>query len=107
MADIDILGSIEEWIEKANEIVHNSVKECVARTVEQIVETAKELAPVDTGNLRDNIVGKVSSGGHYGKVRIDSKKVYYAFMVHFGTTKQVGRPFLYQASEQHQVTFPE
>ena len=104
---VELIGDLGEWVEKAKEKVHEALTESVKTQVEAVVETAKELCPVDTGNLRDSIEGSISAGGHYGIVKVPTKEAYYGFMVHFGTEKMAGRPFLYQASERHSSEFQE
>jgi HK97 gp10 family phage protein len=103
---IELIGDINEWIEKANEIVHEAVVEATKSTIEQVVEAAKDLAPVETGKLRDNIQGSVTAGGHFGRVQISAKTVPYAPWVHFGTVNMPGNPFLYEAADQVGAVYP-
>lgn len=104
---VELIGDFGEWIEKAKEKVHEAVKEATSSTIEEVVRAAKELAPVDTGKLKDSIKGSVSAGGHFGTVKVSSKTVPYSWLVHFGTVKMPGRPFLYQAKEQVGLTYPK
>jgi HK97 gp10 family phage protein len=102
MADpVSIVGDgLNEWIKAANEKVHEATAKGVATVVEHVVAKAKDLCPVASGNLRDSISGSVSAGKHFGFIRSDSKKAYYNFMVHWGTSRMPGRPFMTQAAEQ-------
>jgi len=103
---VEMVDDLSEWIEKAEEIVHESVVEATKSAVEEVVAKAKELAPVVTGKLRDNIKGEVSSGGHYGRIRVSAKIVPYAPWVAFGTVNMPGNPFIYQAADHVGASYP-
>lgn len=60
-----------------------------------VASLAKQLAPVDTGNLRDSIA--VSETG-LGTVRVEVGAE-YAHFVELGTTKSPAQPFLLPAVE--------
>ncbi len=101
------IGDFEltEFVEKAKEIVDESMKEELEETVERVVETAKDFAPDDTGIMRDAIEGHVSSGGMYGKVIVPAKTAYYAHFVEYGTRFMQANPFLHQALEEETANF--
>lgn len=59
----------------------------------EIVERARQLAPVETGQLRDNIGHEVRVTATAIEVAIHSD-VFYAAMVELGTSKMEARPHL-------------
>ncbi len=111
--------------ETATAYIDECLKESVIKQVALVTQTAKELCPIGDGEiqkshidkygfhsglLRDSIVGVVNSSGKSGVVMVPEAAMtdpYYGHMVHFGTTKMVGRPFLYQASERHSSEFQD
>ncbi len=105
---VEIVGdSFDKWIEEAKKRVHECTADAVAEQLEAVAETARELCPTNTGNMRDAIYIKHSEGSQYGSVRVDSTKAWYARLVHFGTAKMPGRPWMYEAAEQHETEFKE
>lgn len=58
--------------------------------------TAKNLAPVDTGNLRNSITHEVEGQ----EARVGSA-LEYAKFVELGTSKMAAQPYLYPALEQN------
>ncbi len=62
----------------------------VAATAMQIVADAKDIAPVDTGNLRSSIRQKMK-GPFEAEVRVAAE---YAGFVEYGTTKSPAQPYL-------------
>lgn len=64
------------------------------RVAEQVAEKAKEMAPVDTGNLRASI--RVERDGNNHAVVTD---VSYAPFLEFGTSRAPAQPFLGPAAE--------
>jgi HK97 gp10 family phage protein len=68
-------------------------------------KTAKELAPVRTGHLRDSIESKVNT--HSGKAWVQIKQGQtreYAYYVEKGTSKMADQPFLGPAAQIHRRT---
>ena len=81
--------------------VEGSVKQAIARALEICGGTAegyaKELCPVDTGNLRNSIAhAQVSENTE----RVGSN-VHYAPYVELGTRKMRAQPYLRPAVENH------
>lgn len=70
----------------------------LVRTSLQVVNKARSLCPVDTGNLRGSIAYEVTRNGIGGKLgaRVGTN-VPYAIYVHEGTKYQKGQPFLEDA----------
>lgn len=69
-------------IERYGDDVLEEVKRIVVGTAQIIQSTAKTLAPVDDGSLRDSIEMEVLSGGMMAKVNVGAE---YAVYVEFGT----------------------
>lgn len=88
-----------QLIEKRRDLV----KQILVKTATDIEATAKSLAPVDTGFLRNSIQvdlgdiqelrARVKVGAEYGR------------FVEFGTRKMAAQPYLTPAVEQHRAAF--
>lgn len=101
MVKIDTSG-LEKLIEKTREKVSVEViKPAMTEYAARIEATAKELVPVRTGLLRDSIHTTISEAGHFAKVRTNAKTAPHGFLVHFGSVKSEGTPFLHQARDAH------
>jgi HK97 gp10 family phage protein len=100
---------LSKWTARAHDIVSKAAATAVKNKADQVVATAKELAPVLSGALRDNIAAyqKEGAAGHYAIVKVTTKEIPYGYMVHFGTEKMTGRPFLYQAVERNSAGFKD
>ena len=104
---VEFIGDIDEWLNRVNEVVHEAVSEATHSIVDEVVALSKDLAPVESGNLRDHIKGEVSTGGHFGRVRISHKDVPYAPYVIFGSVHNNPNPFVYTAADQVGVSYPK
>lgn len=74
----------------------------VARSALAIQGTAKTLAPVDTGRLRNSIAVEFMDGGLSARI---GTNVEYAPFVEFGTRRMGARPFLFPAFEMEWPRF--
>jgi len=70
---------------------------CPVAAAEDIADIAREIAPVDTGFLRDHI--KAVHLSKYSQIVANAK---YAGYVEFGTWKMAAQPYLRPAIDQHQ-----
>ena len=78
----------------------------VNRTTLAAQTSAKRLAPVDTSNLKQNILTKFEPGGeHYSGVVFDD--VEYALYQEFGTSIMDAHPFMLPALKENEQTFYE
>lgn len=70
----------------------------LVRKSQQVLNKARSLCPVDTGNLRGSLTYEVTRTGVGGKLgaRVGTN-VPYAIYVHEGTKYQKGQPFLEDA----------
>lgn len=88
------------------ELVVNGINEEVLRALERIGQAAegyaKDLCPVDTGNLRSSITHVVDESN--GAVYIGSNTSYAPF-VELGTVKQQAQPYLKPAATEHGQTY--
>ncbi len=66
--------------------------------------TAKQLAPVDTGNLRSSITTQVTGDGLSATVVATAS---YAHWVESGTSRMAPQPFMGPATEQNTPLFYE
>jgi HK97 gp10 family phage protein len=79
----------------------NAAKAALLQTGADIVDMTKQLAPVDTGNLRDSY-GAVPVSSHEVHVGTDTT---YAPYVELGTVHMMARPHLTPAFAQAEPTF--
>ena len=91
-----------ELVNKLDEISESTIKEgCTS-----IQEQAKELCPVDDGDLRDSINTKYNDKNceHEGYVYAG---VPYAPYVELGTRNRAPKPFMYPAYKQNEEFFKQ
>lgn len=79
--------------------VHQVASQTLAEHAEQVAEDARNLAPVDTGELRDSIGVVKTDDLRYEVVAIAP----YAADVELGTSKQAAEPFLFPAMEANRA----
>lgn len=71
----------------------------VAKVAQDTAATARELAPVDTGALRDSIEATHEGSGAYDV----GPSVSYAPFVEFGTSVMGPQPFMGPAADAHEA----
>jgi HK97 gp10 family phage protein len=85
---------------RADSEIGDEIKDVMQRMMDDTVDLAKQLCPVDKGHLRDSIQGSLSDGGLAYKVEssraylMAKTKRYYAPYVELGTVYQPAQPFL-------------
>lgn len=99
--DVDLSRALSR-IRNYDNATKNNVKAAVQASTLAIESGAKRLAPVDTGNLRSSIKGKVAGGGYEGEVTATAEHAPY---VEFGTSKMPAQPFLLPAGEEETPVF--
>ena len=98
--EIDSSGAIARLNEFMQNFmqVNTVLEEDVNDGVEMMVETAKILVPVATGNLRDSIHYEGSFPDY--SIVVDAQNEYgqyYGYFVEHGTSRQGAQPFLWPA----------
>lgn len=78
--------------------VDQRAAEVIYETSNAIRDTAKQLAPVDTGALRDSISAGMHSDGLGASI---GPTVDYGLQGEYGTTTKAPRPFLAPAADRH------
>ena len=73
---------LQRAVEKWKDGIIEDIKRVVVETAATIESTAKALAPVDSGYLRQSITVEIMDGGLKAKVTVDSE---YAIFIEFGT----------------------
>ena len=73
---------LQRAVEKWKDDIIEDIKRVVVETAATIESTAKALAPVDSGYLRQSITVEIMDGGLKAKVTVDSE---YAIFIEFGT----------------------
>lgn len=74
----------------------------VAKTAHDVEATAKSLAAVDTGAMRNSIGTTISGGGLTAEI---GPTVHYAIYNEYGTRRMTPRPFMGPALERHSEPF--
>ena len=89
-----------DWDDGLAKEITKAVQKSTLEAAELVSETAKRLAPVDSGKLRDSIRALKSKFLNGGAIVISGDKdAYYAHMVEYGTIKQSAKPHLRPALE--------
>lgn len=88
------------------DLVVDGINDAVLRALERIGQAAegyaKDLCPVDTGNLRNSITHVVDESGEAAYI---GTNVEYGPYVELGTVKQNAQPFLHPAASDHGQTY--
>lgn len=89
------LSELDRLLKELPAKIEGNIMRGAVRAGAKVMETrAKELVPVDDGDLRDSI--KVSAKSKRGQVsatvRAGGKKAFYAHMVEFGTARHLIKP---------------
>lgn len=87
------------------ERVNRARAEALQEWASELEKTAKDLAPVRTGNLRNSIESRVNEAS--GKAWVQIKQgptTEYAYYVEKGTSKMADRPFMGPAAQIHRRT---
>lgn len=89
------LSELDRLLKELPAKIEGNIMRGAVRAGAKVMEArAKELVPVDDGDLRDSI--KVSTKSKRGRVsatvRAGSKKAFYAHMVEFGTARHFIKP---------------
>lgn len=80
------LSELQDKLTNNIEKLNQNMEDTVGRLAQQIADDAKDLAPVDTGHLRENIFSRVTKDGDIIAGEAYSN-VEYASYVEFGTGK--------------------
>lgn len=96
--------NIREFSAFLNDIGNTAVPRLAVatqKTVTDTTNTARQLAPVDTGYLRSSITGDTEVGGQTvrGEVTAGAN---YAIYVEKGTSRMAAQPFMRPAQQQHE-----
>lgn len=106
------IAKLRKKLEAFVSVGKDEIKKAMETSADEIVALAKNLAPVDKGDLKDSIGwtwGKAPKGAMtLGKVQTDAvdsgftitifagnSEVYYARWVEFGTQKMAAQPYFY------------
>lgn len=96
------LSEFITFTEKLSKDVGEQAKEVVKQATLQTERNAKQLAPVDTGYMRNSISSTFTHGGLVGTVTSNAE---YALFVEFGTTTQPAQPFMFPSFHQNMQQF--
>ena len=109
--EIEIVGlrELEDKLSRLDEKLKQALEEALEEIAEKIRDDAKDLAPVDTGSLRESIrvekegdlqVSVIAGGGGVINPRT-GREVDYAGYVEFGTSRMSPQPYMQPALEKN------
>lgn len=101
MASFNGMSGFKNLVSNMTEEVLNETKELVKSTTLSVEADAKNLAPVDTGHLRRNIVSTMEDE-FTGIVTSNSE---YGMHVEFGSSKTPAQPYFMPAYDKHAKDF--
>lgn len=84
--------------------VNDGRNEALREWASDLEKTAKELAPVRSGHLRDSIESEINHGAGKAFVRVVGTATKYGYYVEKGTSKMKDQPFLGPAAQIHRRT---
>jgi len=97
--------NLDRLVKKYNRLGNIDMKPVMQRATQLVQRTAKEMAPVDTGHLKRNIMRKTyTSPNNTGVVGEVYDPVEYGVYQEFGTSKMKAQPFMRPALRVHQET---
>ena len=89
---------------KASYEVTRKAQQVVAKTAHDVESTAKSLAAVDTGAMRNSIGTTITNGGLSAEIGPTAS---YGAYVEFGTRRMRPQPYMRPAADQHFPQFVE
>ena len=102
MSDFSELLKLSADLGKASYEATRLAQKVVAKTAHDVEATAKSLAAVDTGAMRNSIGTTISGGGLTAEI---GPTVHYAIYNEYGTRRMAPRPFMGPALERHSEPF--
>lgn len=96
---------LKEFLVFTEKIADDLEEQAIEVVKESTLETekkAKQLAPVDTGYMRNSINSTFTNGGKVGTVAVGAD---YAIFNEFGTSKIPAQPFMFPAFNQEKEEF--
>lgn len=90
------MAELKWYGDKAIKSVEDAISKALTASALVVEGTAKNLAPVDTGNLRNSITHEVEGP----EARVGTN-ISYAIYQELGTSKMAAQPFLNPALEQN------
>jgi len=104
-ASIRGMGSLLRRLRELPNRLNSARNEALEQWATDLEKTAKDLAPVRTGHLRDAIESKINYSTGNAWVQIAPGQVReYAYYVEKGTSKMQDQPFLGPAAQIHRRT---
>lgn len=106
-ADTRELDAWEATLAAVDQRFRGDLTRIVDDIADEAVGIAKQLAPVDSGDLQESIEVTKKSGGKFSRSRWIGSKLFYARFQEYGTSRHAPRPFLEPAAEQVAPKFGE
>lgn len=94
------LARLRQLPGRANRLRNEALEQWAA----ELEKTAKDLAPVRRGVLRDSIEARVNTSAGKAWVYVRGPATEYAYYVEKGTSKMADQPFLGPAAQIHRRT---
>ncbi|MEX1037862.1 MAG: HK97-gp10 family putative phage morphogenesis protein, partial [Acidimicrobiia bacterium] len=100
MKDVTVdVSDMKRELDRAGDEILDALALVVKESAWAVIDDARHLVPVDTGNLRDSITYR-SKGEHRAEVYIDTSDATYGHIVEFGTSARPEQPFMGPAAER-------
>ena len=87
--------SLDGLVNSIDEVAKKAIKDCTP----MVRDRAKELCPVETGELRDSIAVRYDNEDNSGEVYTNKD---YAHIVEFGTRYRAPQPYMYPAYKEYE-----
>lgn len=103
----DVADDIARVVDKIREVVvamKEAAQLAIEAEVEQVKEEMREGAPVESGNLRNKIIGEVDKDGKGG--RVASTADYSQYVVN-GTSERKANDFITPVAEKSRRRYPD
>lgn len=98
---VEGLGKLQAKLSLVAMQARKAAEAAIVAEVDTVRDDARDGAPVDTGELRDGIIGRAE--GLAGQVRTSSR---HATFVEHGTFKDPAQPYMAPAAERSRRRFP-
>lgn len=95
------ISKLEKRLNKLVNDIDEASKNTIKDNIPKIRDCAKDLCPVDSGDLRDSITDRYEDEAHCPSGEVYTNKD-YAHFVEFGTVKRAPQPYMYPAYKEYE-----
>ena len=107
MTDVTVdTSAIREELNRASDEILAALSEAVNESARSVRQHARQIVPVDTGNLRDSIAVR-SKTRLRSEVYVNTTDAHYGHIVEFGASNRPEQPFMGPAAEMERSDFKQ